>query len=270
MQQLGINMPTVIVENDVSQWDDRTGEVYHFPKRYRDLLLPGERVIYYKGRMKDKSFEASRFSKSPHYFGNAEIGTIISINNDKELLAEIINFRPFEKAVDFQKDNEYLEKIPKSKETNYWRDGVRKIDEDTYNAILQLANLGPVLETKTVLSNSDNQSFESGVEGRASAYTGTRYERDQELRERAILIHGCTCSACGFNFEAFYGEYAKGFIHIHHVEPLFETGEKRVDPETDLVPLCANCHAVVHRKRDKTLTVEELQAMMNRNGVENT
>lgn len=24
-------MPTVIVENDISQWDDLTGEVYHFP-----------------------------------------------------------------------------------------------------------------------------------------------------------------------------------------------------------------------------------------------
>ena len=34
-------MPTIIVENDVSQWEDRTGEVYHFPKRYRELLLPG-------------------------------------------------------------------------------------------------------------------------------------------------------------------------------------------------------------------------------------
>ena len=260
-------MPTIIVENDVSQWEDRTGEVYHFPKRYRELLLPGEKVIYYKGRMNDKSFEASRLSKSPHYFGIAEIGSVISIKNDKELLAEIINFRPFEKAVDFQKDGEYLEKIPKSKKTNYWRDGVRKIDEDTYNAILYLANLGPVSETKTVLSKGDNQSFESGIEGKASVYTGTKYERDQTLRKNAVLIHGCTCVACGFNFEAFYGEYAKGFIHIHHVEPLFETGEKKVNPEIDLVPLCANCHAVVHRKRDKTLTIEELQEMIRKHVV---
>lgn len=260
-------MPTIIVENDISQWDDRTGEVYHFPKRYRDLLLPGERVIYYKGRMKDKSFEASRLSKSPHYFGIAEIGTVISINNDKELLAEIINFRPFVKAVDFQKNNEYLEEIPKSKEKNYWRDGVRKIDEDTYNEILHLANLGPISETKTVLSKDDNQSFESGIEGKTSLQTSTKYERDRRLRKNAILIHGYTCVACGFNFEAFYGEYAKGFIHIHHVEPLFETGEKIVNPETDLVPLCANCHAIIHRKRDKTLTVEDLQKMINRNMV---
>ncbi|MFH4263633.1 restriction endonuclease, partial [Acinetobacter baumannii] len=86
-----------------------------------------EKVIYYKGRMKDKNFESRRLSKFPHYFGIAEVGDVISINNEKELLAEIINFRPFIQAVDFQINNEYLEKIPKNKEKNYWRDGVRKI-----------------------------------------------------------------------------------------------------------------------------------------------
>lgn len=260
-------MPTVIVENDISQWDDLTGEVYHFPKRYKDLLLTGEKVIYYKGRMKDKNFESRRLSKFPHYFGIAEVGDVISINNDKELLAEIINFRPFIQAVDFQINNEYLEKIPKNKEKNYWRDGVREIDDDTYNTIISLANLGPVSETKTLLSNEDSQSFESGVEGKPTLQITTKYERDQKLRKQAILIHGYTCVACGFNFEEFYGDYAKGFIHIHHIEPLFSVGEKVVNPETDLVPLCANCHAIIHRKRDKTLTVEDLQKMINRNAV---
>lgn len=89
-------------------WFNR--EVYHFPKRYKDLLLTGEKVIYYKGRMKDKNFESRRLSKFPHYFGIAEVGNVISINNGKELLAEIINFRPFTQAVDFQINNEYLEK----------------------------------------------------------------------------------------------------------------------------------------------------------------
>lgn len=58
-------MPTV---NDISQWDDSTDEAYHFPKKYKDLLLTGEKVIYYKSRMKDKAFENSRLSKYPHYF----------------------------------------------------------------------------------------------------------------------------------------------------------------------------------------------------------
>ena len=101
--------------------------------------------------MKDKNFESRRLSKFPHYFGIAEVGNVISINNGKELLAEIINFRPFTQAVDFQINNEYLEKIPKNKEKNYWRDGVRKIDDDTYNAIINLANLGPISKQNTII-----------------------------------------------------------------------------------------------------------------------
>lgn len=34
-------MPVVIVENDTSQWDDQTGTVYHFPKRYQKWLAQG-------------------------------------------------------------------------------------------------------------------------------------------------------------------------------------------------------------------------------------
>jgi len=257
-------MPTVIVENDVSQWDDLTGEVYHFPKRYKELLLPGEKVIYYKGRLKDKAFKNSRLSPDPHYFGIAEIGEVISIKNGKELLGEIINFRPFIKAVNFQNDEGYLEKIPQSKEKNYWRDGVRKIDEDTYTKIVDLENLGLIRETRNSVSN-DDQSFVSGVEGKRSYSFTTKYERDPNLRKKALLIHGYICAACDFNFERFYGNYAKGFIHIHHIEPLFESGEKVINPETDLVPLCANCHAIIHRKRNKTLTVEELKNMIHAN-----
>ena len=42
----------VIVENDISAWADETGVLYHFPKRYLELLKPNTRVIYYKGRIK--------------------------------------------------------------------------------------------------------------------------------------------------------------------------------------------------------------------------
>ncbi len=50
-------MYAVIVENDVSQWDDDTGVLYHFPKRYLKYLQPGTHVIYYKGRIKDKAYQ---------------------------------------------------------------------------------------------------------------------------------------------------------------------------------------------------------------------
>ncbi|MCR7161755.1 restriction endonuclease, partial [Pseudomonas aeruginosa] len=49
-------MPAVIAENDVSIWDDETGAVYHYPRRYSAILKPGVQVVYYKGKLTDKSF----------------------------------------------------------------------------------------------------------------------------------------------------------------------------------------------------------------------
>jgi len=79
---------------------------------------------------------------------------------------------------------------------------------------------------------------------------------------QAIEIHGTTCFACDFNFEEKYGDAGKGFIHIHHKNPLFDGEERIVDPEIDLAPLCANCHAIVHRKRNETLSIEELKRIL--------
>ncbi|MCT5591923.1 hypothetical protein LZL52_24595, partial [Pseudomonas aeruginosa] len=67
-------MPAVIAENDVSIWDDETGAVYHYPRRYSAILKPGVQVVYYKGKLTDKSFADQRLSAQPHYFGIARIG----------------------------------------------------------------------------------------------------------------------------------------------------------------------------------------------------
>ncbi|MDA1453019.1 hypothetical protein PALA21_04792 [Pseudomonas aeruginosa] len=69
-------MPAVIAENDVSIWDDETGAVYHYPRRYSAILKPGVQVVYYKGKLTDKSFADQRLSAQPHYFGIARIGKV--------------------------------------------------------------------------------------------------------------------------------------------------------------------------------------------------
>lgn len=43
-------MYVVITENDVSQYDDDTGTMYHYPSRYQKLLQPGTVAVYYKGK----------------------------------------------------------------------------------------------------------------------------------------------------------------------------------------------------------------------------
>ena len=259
-------MPVVIAENDVSQWDDQTGVLYHFPKRYKSLLTPGMQVVYYKGKLRDKSFAASRRSPDPHYFAVARIGEISSASNSSkgDLYAQIEDFTRFAEAVPIKVNGTYLETIPASRVNNHWRDGVRPLSQADYEAILAHTQLVPQQDGKH-LADSDGGTFEfeSAYEGSKRSYLGTRYERRPELRKRAVEIHGLSCNVCGFNFEQVYGDYAKGLIHVHHVVPISDgEGERVVDPKKDLITLCANCHAVVHRKRETTLTVEQLKSMV--------
>ena len=40
-----------------------------------------------------------------------------------------------------------------------------------------------------------------------------------------------------------------------------------INPEEDLVCLCSNCHRMIHRRRDKILTVEELKEIMEEHSI---
>ncbi len=85
------------------------------------------------------------------------------------------------------------------------------------------------------------------------------YERNPKNRLLAIKEHGVIRKACGFDFEAVYGERGKEYIEIHHIQQLSELEEPaEINPRTDLIPLCANCHRMIHRKKDEVLTVEQL------------
>ena len=101
-------------------------------------------------------------------------------------------------------------------------------------------------------------------EGRKQIGLHVEYERSQKNRSLAIEEHGTTCAACEFNFDEVYGgEHANGYIQIHHVKPLSQF-EGEVNPVTDLVPLCANCHATAHREKDTVSTVDELKALIEK------
>jgi 5-methylcytosine-specific restriction protein A len=105
---------------------------------------------------------------------------------------------------------------------------------------------------------------ETRTEGAAKRYFGKRYERDPKNRKIALEIHGTVCVICDFDFEKIYGERGIGFIEVHHTVPLSSSNEEcTVNPETDLVPVCANCHRIIHRRRDKILTIDEMKLILS-------
>lgn len=100
-------------------------------------------------------------------------------------------------------------------------------------------------------------------EGRASRIETNKYERSRFNRSLAIKIHGLKCLGCDFDFETFYGPAGVGIIEIHHLLPVHLMTERRVvDPRSELVPLCSNCHTVVHRE-ESPFTLEQLRSFVD-------
>lgn len=138
-----------------------------------------------------------------------------------------------------------------------------------YDEIVRLLNVYSESEKlfEIVKSDIEAQQVEEGnrIEGTKKAYLVNKYERDPKNRKKAIEIHGLNCYACGFNFEDVYGERGTDFIEIHHIKPLSKLEEAvEINPKTDLVPLCANCHRMVHRRKDNVLNIEELKKLIIR------
>lgn len=99
-------------------------------------------------------------------------------------------------------------------------------------------------------------------EGATSKVLVNKYERDPRNRSAAIAIHGYLCLACGFDFQANYGDLGSEFIIVHHVVPVSQIGSNYViDPSNDLITLCANCHAMIHRQ-DPPLTLDDLKKIL--------
>ena len=71
------------------------------------------------------------------------------------------------------------------------------------------------------------------------------------------------CIACEFRAELKYGEEVRGLIEIHHKEPLYlQDGYVKSDLRAAIkkvVPLCPNCHRVVHKLGSPCISIEDLK-----------
>lgn len=100
-------------------------------------------------------------------------------------------------------------------------------------------------------------------EGAKKRVTVNAVERNAKARAKCIEHFGPKCQACGLNFADAYGTLGEGFIHVHHINLISLASEGySVDPTEDLVPLCPNCHAMVHRT-NPPIPVENLRQLIS-------
>jgi 5-methylcytosine-specific restriction protein A len=109
--------------------------------------------------------------------------------------------------------------------------------------------------------NENSEIFE-GLKKQVSV---NKYERSSIARGKCIEAHGLACQICSFNFERIYGPLGKNFIHVHHITPIHTIGKNyKIDYVKDLIPVCPNCHAMLHRKiNGKFYSVDDLKKLLN-------
>ncbi len=220
--------------------------------KLRDLLKPADEDLeILAGRNDDKFSQKVRNLKAHNTFeryGFAEYkGGVVSITDKgMKYLQENMDKLRYLLVNDFQWNDlkDGLDKVQKSSEEK------RKIEVFDETVMIQ-EGVKKLVETKI-------------------------YERSSKLRKIAIehfTKNGdILCDACKFSYNKFYGEIGKGYIEIHHIKPVFKYEDEELDKTieialTNVVPVCSNCHRMIHRNWKEPLKVDYLIEQINNNGI---
>lgn len=109
----------------------------------------------------------------------------------------------------------------------------------------------------------ETEEFQT-IEERRQYVRHNRLDRHSGAAKQAKKIHGYVCQVCGFDFRKVYGEIGRNFIEAHHLIPLSSLPEGQpvsMNPKTDFAVLCANCHRMVHRKKEP-ISIDDMRKTM--------
>ena len=114
----------------------------------------------------------------------------------------------------------------------------------------------------TSVAEPSEPSYDTYVEGTRIASFRLREEskRSPIARQKCLELKGTRCVICGFDSAEKYG--IPGIIEVHHLHPLADGEERETDPNADLVPVCPNCHRIIHSREGNPYEPDEVIAML--------
>ena len=186
----------------------------------------------------------------------------------------LIRGKIFKGTINAEATKYYLDKIFETKGLQYLRNALQALslhidyyqDISHANVVSQKKILNQYLDKYDLFYD---QYFEEKIEndekfkeGLTKQITVNIYERNPIARAKCIEHFGAICKVCDFDFEQKYGVIGKGFIHVHHIVDISLIKEEyEVDFTKDLIPVCPNCHAMMH-KRKPAYQIDELKMQL--------
>lgn len=145
---------------------------------------------------------------------------------------------------------EYYEQKSNAKVVKKWK---------VYNNYLQKLKIEPII----LFPNEGEEKCEF-LEGKSKKVLVNLFERCPAARKKCVDHYGYKCAVFVFDFKAKYGEIGNNFIHVHHIVDISLIDKEYViDPLKDLIPVCPNCHAMLH-KRKPAYSIDELKDMVHK------
>ncbi len=147
------------------------------------------------------------------------------------------------KGKDYLNQNEEIYESLKSQNFNE-KDIDKQFDNDFKNLVVEEG----IISLRNVKSRKRSQSL-----------------RQEKINEVMTKNNGRVfCMVCDFDFSEYYGKQGEGYIEIHHLEPvsLGPTARDMIEALKKVVPLCSNCHRMVHRFKNRLLSPTELKEII--------
>ena len=175
------------------------------------------------------------------------------------IYAKVMNFRSFDPRAD-GKGQENSGQPTENVWNEFWTGSeidVARLDSEVAGLLLP----GSTTESDAGLAAEVQQSGEDySPEGSKRFVTHLRIERNRKVVDDAkakwfVADPTMPCCVCGMSFLETYGKIGERFIEAHHKEPIASVEQPKVPSVDDLVPVCANCHRMLHRKDAPVLEV---------------
>ena len=217
-------------------------------------IHPGDSILLVRVH-KDRGIVASGVAVSVAYknlhwdeskAANNELANYVTVEWDLQVAVS-----------DRLKTEKLLKEFPAVPWNNLYGSGVQ-VDESVEEAFL-----GKWFEHVGIDAPTYPDETSKYVEGGSKPVLVNRYERNPAARLECLRIYGAKCAVCGFVGQNIYGTKGNSLIHVHHLIELSQVGQEyEVDPRNDLVPVCPNCHAMIHRRRP-AYSIDEVREMLN-------
>lgn len=251
-----------IIENESFKIKDDTG--HHM---YKVALNHYKKYLFQKFQDKellnnDTTWKSEIVKALKSLGGKAHVKDIFNILKDKGVV-DLKNSKTPERTMANILQTNSLDTDYGTNNTFYSVNGIGKgiwglteyKDDYEYNSTLPYEIVEDVLD-----SNKDM------VEGQKKKVQSFIYERNPKARQACINHFGAICQICGCDMGKIYGKQFLGKIHVHHKVPLNEIAQTyKVDPIKDLIPVCPNCHMILHCKKDGYYTPEQVKLMLKEN-----